>query len=97
MLEPEIAALHDGAVDYLGDFVEPSLVLLRTRPMAVRCSVQRWNAIARLDYKSSSSVSRDIARWRMGDMSRYSSACDMRLMAGFDHHVYVFSCIECSA
>ena len=30
MLEPEIAALHDGAVDYLGVFVEPSLVLLRT-------------------------------------------------------------------
>ena len=41
-----------------------------------------------------------VARYRplaMGDMSRYSSACDMRLMAGFDHHVYVFSCIECSA
>ena len=30
MLEPEIAALHDGAVDHLGVFVEPSLVLLRT-------------------------------------------------------------------
>src|SRR5260370_31038101 len=30
MLEPEIAALHDGAVDRLGVFVEPSLVLLRT-------------------------------------------------------------------
>lgn len=30
MLEPEIAALHDGAVDHLGVIVEPSLVLLRT-------------------------------------------------------------------
>jgi hypothetical protein len=30
MLEPEIAALHDGAVGHLGVFVEPSLVLLRT-------------------------------------------------------------------
>jgi hypothetical protein len=30
MLEPEIAALHDGAVDRLGVLVEPSLVLLRT-------------------------------------------------------------------
>jgi murein endopeptidase len=30
MLEPEIAALDDGAVDHLGVFVEPSLVLLRT-------------------------------------------------------------------
>ena len=30
MLEPEIAALHDGAVDHLGVSVEPSLVLLRT-------------------------------------------------------------------
>jgi hypothetical protein len=30
MLEPEVAALHDGAVDHLGVFVEPSLVLLRT-------------------------------------------------------------------
>jgi hypothetical protein len=30
MLEPEIAALHDGAVDHLVVFVEPSLVLLRT-------------------------------------------------------------------
>jgi hypothetical protein len=28
MLEPEIAALHDGAVDHLGTFVEASLVLL---------------------------------------------------------------------
>ena len=31
MLEPEIAARHDDAVDQLGDFVEPSLVLLRPR------------------------------------------------------------------
>ena len=31
MLEPEIAALHDGAVDHLGVIVEPSLVLLRSR------------------------------------------------------------------
>lgn len=30
MLEPDIAALHDGAVDHLGVFVEPSLVLVRT-------------------------------------------------------------------
>ena len=30
MLEPEIAALDDDAVDHLGVFVEPSLVLLRT-------------------------------------------------------------------
>ena len=30
MLEPEIAALPDGAVDHLGGFEEPSLVLLRT-------------------------------------------------------------------
>lgn len=30
MLEPEIAALRDGAVDHLGVFVEPSLVLVRT-------------------------------------------------------------------
>ena len=30
MLEPETAAPHDGAVDHLGDFVEPSLVLLRS-------------------------------------------------------------------
>ena len=41
-----------------------------------------------------------VARYRplaMGDVSRYSLACDIRLMAGFDHHVYVFSYIECSA
>jgi hypothetical protein len=30
MLEPEIAALDDGAVDRLAVFMEPSLVLLRT-------------------------------------------------------------------
>ena len=30
MREPEIAALHDGAVDHLGVVVEPRLVLLRT-------------------------------------------------------------------
>jgi hypothetical protein len=30
MLEPGIAALHDGAVEQLCVFVEPSLVLLRT-------------------------------------------------------------------
>jgi hypothetical protein len=30
MLEPEIAALDDGAVDHLGVFAEPSLVLRRT-------------------------------------------------------------------
>ena len=30
MLQPEIAALHDGTVDHLGVFVEPSLVLLQT-------------------------------------------------------------------
>jgi hypothetical protein len=30
MLEPGIAALHDGAAEHLGVFVEPSLVLLRT-------------------------------------------------------------------
>ena len=29
-VEPEIAALHDGAVDHLGVIVELSLVLLRT-------------------------------------------------------------------
>jgi hypothetical protein len=31
MLEPEIAALDDGAVDHLGVFVEPSLVLRTSR------------------------------------------------------------------
>ena len=30
MLEPEIAALYDGAVDHLGVFVKRRLVLLRT-------------------------------------------------------------------
>jgi hypothetical protein len=49
MLEPQIAALHDGAVDHLCVFVEPSLVLLRTsrrrpgRRPAVR--VPRRNSI----------------------------------------------------
>jgi hypothetical protein len=41
MLEPEIAALDDGAVDHLGVFVEPSLVLLRTsRTRPIRTSLQ---------------------------------------------------------
>ena len=43
MLEPEIAALHDGAVDHLGVFVEPSLVLLRT---------------SRIDHESESAILR---------------------------------------
>jgi hypothetical protein len=43
MLEPEVAALDDGAVDHLGVFLEPSLVLLRTRPGLFRLPTRSLN------------------------------------------------------
>ena len=66
MLEPEIAALHDGAVDHLGVFVEPSLVLLRTSridhdvagPQSC-CSVPRPNSILPLSIQTISAHLRD--------------------------------------
>jgi hypothetical protein len=42
MLEPGIAALHDGAVDHLGVFVEPSLVLGRIKPAPFLSSRTAW-------------------------------------------------------
>src|SRR6266404_3133825 len=66
MLEPEIAALHDGAVDHLGVFVEPSLVLLRTSRIdhdvagpQTCCSVPRPNSILPLSIQTISAHLRD--------------------------------------